>query len=53
MTDEDIDTITEAANILRGMTMDPRIPADTKDVMRRMINNLEAMVEDQENAHDR
>lgn len=33
------------ANMLRGMTMDPAIPAHAKDAMRRQIAELEAAVE--------
>lgn len=33
------------ANMLRGMTMDPAVPAHAKDAMRSQIAELEAAVE--------
>jgi len=35
----------DTANMLRGMTMDPAIPAHAKDAMRKRITELEAAVE--------
>jgi hypothetical protein len=38
--------VNRTALTLRGMTMDPRIPEDTKEVMRDLIEGLEG-AEDQ------
>lgn len=35
----------DTANMLRGMTMDPAIPAHAKDAMRARIAKIEAAVE--------
>jgi hypothetical protein len=45
MTEEQLLLIEKTANTLRGMTMDPRIPADTKDCMRLLFQELEAALE--------
>ncbi len=37
--------IESAANMLRGMTMDPAIPAHAKEAMRSKYAELEAIVE--------
>lgn len=44
--DEELLQLLEAtANMLRGMTMDPAIPAHAKGAMRSQIDQLEAAVE--------
>jgi hypothetical protein len=48
MTEEEFLTIETAANALRGMTMDPSIPNHAKQVMRNLIAELEALVEEQD-----
>lgn len=43
--DELLQLMEDAANMLRGMTMDPAIPAHAKDAMQSKIAELESAVE--------
>ena len=43
--EEALELMEATANMLRGMTMDPAIPAHAKDAMRERIAALEAAVE--------
>lgn len=43
-TEEMLRLIDETACLLRGMTMDPRIPADAKEAMRSRIETLETFL---------
>lgn len=40
-----IELIEETANMLRGMCLDPRIPADTKEALRSRVRKLDAAAE--------
>lgn len=42
--DELLELLESTANMLRGMTMDPAIPAHAKDAMRSRIERLESAV---------
>lgn len=46
MTDEEIQTLESVANTLRGMSMDPRIPADAREVLHEQAARLDAIVKD-------
>jgi len=52
MTDPEQITIERCANTLRGMTMDPRIPTEIKSVMHSLIDDLEALIEDDDEEPD-
>lgn len=41
MTDEDISVLESVANILRGMTMDPRIPEDARACLRNQFRRID------------
>lgn len=45
---EALEKLDKLACFLRGMTMDPRIPADTKEALSNKVSEIEKFVEENE-----
>lgn len=52
LTEQETLTIENAANTLRGMTMDPGIPSHAKQVMWSLIGELEALIAEPDECDD-